>query len=338
MNTVPDGPAPFALETLALLPTWECDVACQHCVFSSSPAMKGRLAIDAVAALVPELRRISSVQRVVVSGGEAFLDFDYLLQVARITAAAGLAFRVVTNGSFAESDERATSMLKALKDIGLETVGLSWDDFHARFIEPERARTLLRCARKLGITVRITVVVTKTKTLDSAVHDLGEEGFEVPLTQVRCLPVGRANRLVSPDELLAPAAQDQGRACKNDFDTLAVTHDGSAYPCCAVGGFTPGLKLGSILHEPVSALLRRRDTDLRWVVLASQGPEYFLRFAGEEERRAAGVEAGSHDCVKCHRMFSTGLGEILVGRAKRAILAQADKVLAAAREGQSDAG
>jgi hypothetical protein len=184
--------------------------------------------------------------------------------------------------------------------------------------------------------VRITAVVTRTKTLASAVSSLGDEGFEVPLTQVRCLPVGRANRLVSPDELLSPAPQDRGRACRNDFDTLAVTHDGSAYPCCAVGGFTGGLKLGSIHQETVGALLHRRDNDLRWVMLASQGPEYLLRFASEQERRKVGVDGEMHDCVKCNRIFSDGLGEILVARAKRAIFAEADRLLEGASEGDSD--
>lgn len=290
--------------------------------------MKGRLPLDRAEIAISELRAISTVQRVTVSGGEPFLDFDYLTAIARRTAIEKLAFRVVTNGSFAESDDLAMARLRTLQDIGLESLALSWDEFHHRFLDPARVRTLLRSARRLGISVRVTVVVTKSKSVASSIALLESEGFELPFTQVRCLPVGRAARQVSRDDLLPVPAWDRGRACRNDFDTLSITHDGSVYPCCAVGGFTPGLRLGSVHSEPLEDLLRRRETDLRWIALATKGPSSFLRYATAEEFVTLGIDEGMHDCVKCHRLFSSPLGDILVNRSKAALHAEADRIVA----------
>jgi MoaA/NifB/PqqE/SkfB family radical SAM enzyme len=265
----------------------------------------------------------TTVQRVTLSGGEPFLQVPKVKHVAATVASCRLKFRVVTNATFATTDEVAEKVLVELKEIGLESLAISWDSFHEKFISPKNVRTLLRAARKLEISVRITVVATASHRIGDAVGSLGQESFEIPVTEVRCLPVGRAESKVPKEELLPIPPWDKGRACLSDFDTLSVTADGSVYPCCAVGGFTQGILLGNVKDAPLRDLLRRRDNDMRWIILARKGPRHLLGFANDAELREINVTDADHDCVACNRMFRSQTGEILVERATSALRSQA---------------
>lgn len=308
----------YALETLAIMPTWECDIVCHHCVFSSSPSLKGRLPIGHACRAIADVARTTHAKRVTVSGGESFLDIDYLAAIAKASREAGLAFRVVTNASFARDSDTAESAIGRISQIGLETVGISWDQFHARFINPERIRNAIRACRKLQVGVRLTVVVTKSSDFASALEALGDEAFELQVTQVKCLPVGRAEKKVGIDDFLPPAPGDLGRACRSDFDTLSLTPDGAVFPCCAVGGFTEGIRLGHYPEETLETLLDRRDRQLLWVILAAQGPHYFIANLTATEKAELGLNSAApaqlHDCVACHRLFRNQKGRELAER------------------------
>lgn len=279
-------------------------------MFSSAPSIRGKLPLKYASAAVREVAEVSTAKRITVSGGEPFLDLEYLFTLAHDARSVGLAFRVATNGSFGRDRQAAEKAIGELSRIGVEAVGISWDQYHSQFIEPDHVRTAISTCRKFGVSVRLTIVVSQASKLANALDLLGDEAFELPITQVKCLPVGRAEKKVRSNDLLPAASTDVGRACRNDFDTLSLTPNGDVYPCCAVGGFTDGIRLGRFPDEPLRTLLNRRDYDLFWVVLAAQGPKFFIERMTEVERTTLGIAAGAnlHDCVMCNRLFRSPLG------------------------------
>ena len=319
----------FSLSNLALMPSWQCDVACHHCVFTSGPKVVGRLPLTTALEAIEELAAVSTLQQVTVSGGEPFLDPDYLLSVAKRTRELGRSFRVVTNCTFAIDDATAQRQLAPLAKMGLEALGLSWDHFHAPFVPTDRVRRVVRICRQLGISVRVTVVASRRAGLGEAMTGLGEEGYELPVTQVKCLPVGRAERKVAADDLLPPAPHELGRACRHDFDTLSLTPSGDVYPCCAVGGFTDGIRLGRFPGANMATLLARRDREVRWVVLANQGPRALLGELQQQKLKEVGLDGSSvHDCVACHRLFRHQLADVALARYEKRLEACVAPLLA----------
>lgn len=317
----------FDLTTLALLPSFECDIACEHCVFSSSPSKRGRLELSKALEVISELKSISRIEQVTVSGGEASIAPDYLYEVAKLTRTEGLKFRLVTNGNFATSLNKAKEFLTPFSKIGIETLGISWDSFHERFVQPNRIQNTLEACQKLGISARITFVSTKSKRIGPALELLGEHSFDIPLTEVQCLPVGRAREKVPESDLLPISEGNKGRSCHNDFDTLSVTADGSVYPCCAVGGFTDGIRLGSVHESNMQELLYRRDNQLLWLILAKQGPRYFLQYASEKEKKDLCIDNSLHDCVVCNRIFQSPFGKELFNRAEAVLNSEASSII-----------
>ena len=317
----------FSVATLALIPSFECDIVCDHCVFNSSPAKRGRLKLIKGLEVISELRKISQLERVTVSGGEASVSPKYLYEVAKHTNTEGLKFRVVTNGNFGASLDEALGFLRPLSQIGIESLGISWDSFHQRFVRPERIKNVLHACQKLDIPARMTFVSTKSNRLGPALELLGEYGFDIPLTEVSCLPVGRAKDKVDVSDFLPVPERYKGRSCSNDFDTLSVTADGSVYPCCAVGGFTSGIRLGSVYDSSMQELLEKRDNQLLWVLLARQGPRYILKYASEQEKEELCVDDNLHDCVVCNRIFDSSLGMELIKRAKAGLNSEASLLI-----------
>src|SRR5262249_15666171 len=153
----------------------------------------------------------------------------------------------------------------------------------------------------------VTCVVTHDSTISEALEALGDEAYDLPIAQVKCLPVGRAVKKVRSDSLLSPSAWEMGRECRSDFDTLSIVHDGTVYPCCAVGGFTDGIALGQYPENSMHTLLRKRDNDFRWIALSSKGPHFLMNYATSEELKQVGADKTLHDCVNCHRLFSSPL-------------------------------
>ncbi|HRH79482.1 MAG TPA: radical SAM protein [Thiobacillaceae bacterium] len=306
----------FGVRNLALIPSWECDIACHHCVFNSSPRTKGRLDLVQALQFIDELIGCSSIEIVTISGGEVFVDHDYVLAVAQHCAKRPVNFRIVTNASFAVSDEAATAQLLPLCDAGLHSICVSWDRFHETFISAERVKTAIRTCRRLGITVEMTCVVSRESRIEDALAALEEEGYELRVVQVKALPIGRGAKKLKPESLFPASYWERGRACRSDFDTIAIVRDGTVYPCCAVGGFTDAIALGRYPNESAAGLLARRRDSFKWSMLAARGPTQLMSCASAEELAAVGADPASHDCVNCHRLFSSGLGATLVDRAK----------------------
>lgn len=313
----------YRLRNLALIPSWTCDIACHHCVFESSPAVKGRLSAKVAVEIVRETVSATNVEAVTVSGGEPFLDIDLLEKVRQTAHSENLKFRVVTNASFARTVAEAEVKLRQIAP--LDTLGISWDTFHAQFLSAAHVSNAIRACRKLGIRVQLTCVVSAANSLQESLNLLGDDAFDLPLAQVKCLPVGRARRKIEPTSWLPPSFWETGRACRADFDTLAVIHDGTAFPCCAVGGFTEGISLGRYPDQSIGSLLERRDNDFRWRVLAASGPSLFMQYATAAELETVGASEALHDCVNCNRLFGSQLGEELVARAHADISARARK-------------
>jgi hypothetical protein len=89
--------------------------------------------LNALAAIT-ELKAVSTVRRVTVSGGEPFSNFDALCAIGGHAAGLDLSFRVVSNASFATSDAVAMTMISALTRYKLEALSI-----RAKTLTPSRS-------------------------------------------------------------------------------------------------------------------------------------------------------------------------------------------------------
>lgn len=85
----------------------------------------------------------------IFTGGEAFLEYDILVENIALCEELGLEQSVITNGFWALDSHITKQKLKKLK--GLRTVNVSTDFFHQEFVPVDRIRNIILSCHELGI-------------------------------------------------------------------------------------------------------------------------------------------------------------------------------------------
>ena len=82
---------------------------------------------------VEQAARIPGIRGISVTGGEPFVEYELLHSVISTARQNGLRSRVVTNGYWAATPQRALKKLKRLVDAGLTEISLSSDALHETY-------------------------------------------------------------------------------------------------------------------------------------------------------------------------------------------------------------
>ncbi len=129
----------------ALIFTYRCSISCAHCLFGCGPRVQSPpMRVDDGLFF---LRQIHELDRVVhVAGGEAFLYWDDLAELAQKAGRQGIAPHFVeTNSSWAASDTIVRERFKHLRDCGVLGIYLSADPYHFMYVPADnylRARAI----------------------------------------------------------------------------------------------------------------------------------------------------------------------------------------------------
>ncbi len=137
-----------SLRAAGLLLTDACPARCRHCYVAAGPDGRRWMTPDDAAAHLAALARLGvPAGGVHVGGGEPFLRFDRLLQVAR-AAPGGLGY-VETGAAWAEGNVLCRDRLRALAGAGVRQLSLSADPYHQEFIPPDRPQRVAQIAREV---------------------------------------------------------------------------------------------------------------------------------------------------------------------------------------------
>ncbi len=145
--------------SLGLLLTYKCNIACRDCIYNCSPDWKSDWISIADAELLfaqlsKVLRRPCSYDRESISfsygihftGGEPFLNYELLRNLAKKSRQFGLAMPFVeTNAFWASDDKKTEKMLTDLKKDGLKGILISVNPFNIEkipFLNTKRAAEL----------------------------------------------------------------------------------------------------------------------------------------------------------------------------------------------------
>lgn len=117
----------FNPQEIIFCPTSECNLHCPHCFVSQS-----KTTLDTQKSLSFLDTSAPYIQKVGFSGGEPFLNLDFLLSIIKKTVQLNLLFdQIMTNGTWWKTSEELHSTLQKIWEAGYDgKIGLSWDIFH----------------------------------------------------------------------------------------------------------------------------------------------------------------------------------------------------------------
>lgn len=135
-----------------LMLTYKCSAACRFCYYHCSPESGGLMPVDMGLSAWSSLVEMSdSAAKIHITGGEPFLYFDHLVELVTKAQSVGLKGfdSVETNGSWAIDRKIVIERMKLLDSVGMEQLRISWDPFHAEFVDVDRVRLLADTAEEV---------------------------------------------------------------------------------------------------------------------------------------------------------------------------------------------
>ncbi|MGQ0619453.1 MAG: radical SAM protein [Panacagrimonas sp.] len=253
--------------------TSRCNAACRHCSTSCGPSKTTTLDTDDVLRVVSEAVELGMGQplRLVITGGEPFLDLTRLRHVIEHAGRLGVEVACVSNGYWATSDAKAVSILADLKSLGLSRLALSVSRYHSEFVKIQRVRRAVLAARSTGIRSSIKCALTQEDSLHEQLPpswlDFADLADEVEYFRV--IGPGRDDAPLAPSDLFPGHGLPLG-PCPSE--ELVVREDGRVRVCGSASALNGFHEVGSIAEQPIAILYRRAAVRGKFQILREHGP------------------------------------------------------------------
>jgi hypothetical protein len=257
---------------LEIVVTSRCNIKCRHCIYDCHPASKKKLSKPVLKDLIRQASNLPSLRSVIFTGGEAFLEYENLVESIAFCGELELESSIVTNGYWALNPYITKQKLTRLN--GLKILYVSTDLFHQEFIPVDRIRNIIKSCNELGIDCVIRVSYLNDPAYEIGIIKKQLKEFE-GLYTISAMPV-------------APF----GRAAKLSDTSLFYEYSPYGLPCCGADNpvidangdvkFCPGglfshpdnglLTVGNIFYETLETLRISTDSNPIVQMLRLHGP------------------------------------------------------------------
>ncbi len=269
---------------------YKCNFWCNHCSVGSSPRTVMPMPRELLIKILTEMREVPSAKVVVFTGGEATLRKDLLLEGIALAKQGGYLTRVVSNGWWAQTPERARAMVRELQNAGLDELNTSYDDFHAPFASIECVINLVQAAMEAGLRVGLGVIVDKDATWNAITvrsalcerlgMDIEELERRVAILDDYPTPAGTGEGL---DVEGLDAGDKLNVGCNEAMKTISLHPNGMVKACCGHAMFyAHDLTIGNLYEEHLSDILKRSQQNLIYWWVHMLGPKRILDKLGVE--------------------------------------------------------
>ncbi len=265
-------------QAIVLFVTLGCPLACAHCSSDSGPGRREEFPLDQLPRVIAELAATDGTERLVLTGGEPFLDLGRLRRIIDLAKHHGLEVEIVTGGYWARDAARAGQVLDGLP--WFDCLTLSADRHHLPFVALSQLRDAAAAAADRGIGLRgfITLDGEADDFLDRVTAALGPAlTGRMALRIIRLHLSGRARQdaaLQAAARLLPFDRLPQG-ACSGP-SSPALREDGRVMACCgdcmSAPEAWPALTLGDWHQEDLPTILERAAVNPLVQALRILGP------------------------------------------------------------------
>ena len=239
--------------------------------------------------------------KVHITGGEPFLYFDHVLEILNEgqKRKLGGVDSLETNGYWATDRMVIEKRLRLLDGAGLERLKISWDPFHAEYIDIECVRRLAEIAEEILGSER--VLVRWAKYLDEPVKMKGElledriKGYRAAVADYPCRFTGRGAGQLGDLFAKTPVEALHGQDCKSAFLSSKGVHIdpyGNVF-----SGLCSGIIIGNVEEKPLERIWAEFDPSKMELVgqLFDGGPAAIAEKTENSRYKIKTMYAG-----KCH--------------------------------------
>jgi len=229
-----------------------CTSRCKHCsVGNASNQIKININKNLATTLVSELSKKYDIESVMTFGGEPLLYADTVCAIHKVASEKGIPKRqIVTNGYFSEDYGRISTVAKALKQSGINSLLLSIDAFHREHISLDKVYLFAKAVSDeciSGFKLHPAWVVKREE--HNKYNEETEEclnyfvDLQIPITQGNNIfPSGNAAIYLSefyekkPINLSMKCGEAPYTERLDNVETIAINPNGDVVVCCFIIG------------------------------------------------------------------------------------------------------
>ncbi|MDN5973495.1 MULTISPECIES: radical SAM protein [Bifidobacterium] len=252
----------------------KCNIRCSHCCFSSGPRASEHLTDEQVMHIVEQACDSPTIDTIGISGGEALIRYRLVMNCLRTAKAHRKPASLVSNGFWGQNIKRADLVLHQLKESGLRSLTLSFDEFHQDKLKVERIKNILDADTGVGIPISINVAVSKSHNSNQLLDQLGDSLMGIKVTKFPIQRVGAA--LQFPEqEIIRRHSVDDDLKCPGFEPTYHF--DGKVYPCCSPVVFGSALVLGRVNDISVQGAVTLIQRNLLFSAMRDKGFKWLFQ-------------------------------------------------------------
>ncbi|WP_263383334.1 radical SAM protein [Granulicella arctica] len=267
--------------TIGLLYTRTCPLACRHCIIESSPKVAEKMEQSVASEYIKVIARYSD--QVCFTGGEPLLYYNEIIPLIREARALGLGVSLVTGCGWVSTAKPhiARERIAGLKEAGLNSLTVSWDEYHEEFSPQENALLVVKTAKEIGLPVEVRGVVNTAGPIPRIEQKLITIGVRYEKAQI--LRLGAAATL--PESHFTFGEMPHMRGCRTVLQPV-IEPNGQVYGCC---GPSRGLKnpdspltLGNTNDESLESIFSRSVNDPLLEAISNVGPYALFNLIKDE--------------------------------------------------------
>jgi len=206
---------PISFNGIVIENTSRCNAACSMCYQAAGPKgsdIIGKHSLNNVVikkALEEALGISVLTKRFHLAGGEAFLNKENCLELIEFATKIGYSYRTATSNCYwAKKLIYAKQFAHKLKESGLSSLEISWDEWHRPFIDPMTINNAIIACHSAGINVNLRILTTKSCSIDSALSTLDSTAIDL-VDEISTGPVfktGRAKSTIGSEDFYESSA------------------------------------------------------------------------------------------------------------------------------------
>jgi MoaA/NifB/PqqE/SkfB family radical SAM enzyme len=271
--------------TLSMQVTYQCNIECKHCGPYCGPTEKDWMTLEEIKDLILQASDLGA-HNVVFTGGEPTLLKKKLITLLEfIKQNTTIKWtRIVTNGKWATTYERAYSLLSEWQEAGLREINISCGEYHQEFVPVASVANAYRAARDLGYETVLLAVETLTPEKATVTPQMFEQAIGETLLQMNqmspyvskshgmscasSMNYGRGKHYVKEEDMILMDEKNIPSICSDVLSAITVHPNGNTTACCGIMVRDESLlNIGNWREQRLKPMLEaaHKDIVLNWI-------------------------------------------------------------------------
>ena len=282
----------------------KCNLNCAHCAVNASPEATNKAGLEDAKNWIT-IAKDYGAKDIYLCGGEPFLVFDELCELARHAKSLGLTFTTYSNTFWALTIESARKHLLSLQKNGLTCLHLSFDCFHLKEGVPlQNFLNAASVANDTKLKLVVNVIQTKRKEISYNFIKKTFRNYKIHFQFGPLRPLGRASNL-DRRIFIKEKRNNYRKGCRSYASPL-ISPKGEVFACCGayhLANSVNPLSLGNAYNVSFSKIIEKFCNLKLLHLIATFGPHFVYELISSEKKMA--ISDSLYTCEFCCSLLNS---------------------------------